>query len=57
MLRDMQKEAPIEADLIIGDMLRRGQAAGVATPLLAVANTNLSCYENRRAAGAAAAAG
>lgn len=50
MLRDMQKEAPIEADLIIGDMLRRGQAAGVATPLLAVANTNLCCYENRRMA-------
>lgn len=55
MLRDMQKEAPIEADLIIGDMLRRGQAAGVATPLLAVANTNLSCYENRRVAAQAAA--
>jgi 2-dehydropantoate 2-reductase len=55
MCRDMQKDAPIEADLIIGDMLRRGQAAGVATPLLAVANTNLSCYENRRAAMAAVA--
>lgn len=51
MLRDMQKQAPIEADLIIGDMLRRGQAAGVATPLLAVANTNLTCYENSRMAG------
>lgn len=48
MLRDMQKGAPIEADLIIGDMLRRAQAAGVATPLLSVANTNLACYEQRR---------
>jgi 2-dehydropantoate 2-reductase len=47
MLRDMQKGARIEADLIIGDMLKRGQAAGVATPLLAVANTNLSCYQAR----------
>jgi 2-dehydropantoate 2-reductase len=51
MMRDMQKDAPVEADLIIGDMLRRGQAAGVATPLLAVANTNLCCYENRRKHG------
>lgn len=50
MLRDMQRHAPIEADLIIGDMLRRGQAAGVATPLLAVANTNLECYERQRLA-------
>lgn len=50
MLRDMQKSAPIEADQIIGDMLRRGQAGGVATPLLSVANANLSCYENRRKA-------
>ncbi|MEQ1717005.1 MAG: ketopantoate reductase family protein [Hyphomicrobium sp.] len=47
MLRDMQKGTPIEADLIIGDMLRRGQAAGLATPLLTVAATNLACYENR----------
>lgn len=52
MLRDMQKNAPIEADLIIGDMLRRGQEAGIATPLLAVANANLTCYENRRKAAA-----
>jgi hypothetical protein len=28
-------------------MLKRGQAAGVATPILAVANTNLSCYQAR----------
>lgn len=50
MLRDMQKNARVEADLIIGDMLRRGQAAGIATPLLTVANTNLACYENQHPA-------
>jgi len=50
MLRDMQKSARVEADLIIGDMLRRGLAAGVATPLLSVANTNLACYENQHKA-------
>lgn len=45
MLRDMQKCARIEADLIIGDMLRRGAAAGVVTPLLSISHTNLACYE------------
>lgn len=50
MLRDMQKNARVEADLIIGDMLRRGQAAGITTPLLAVAGTNLACYERQREA-------
>ena len=52
MLRDMQKAARIEADLIIGDMLRRGQAAGVDTPILTIAATNLLCYEAQQAAGA-----
>lgn len=47
MLRDMQKRARIEADLIIGDMLRRGLSAGIETPLLAIANANLVCYENQ----------
>ena len=52
MLRDMQKAARIEADLIIGDMLRRGQAAGVDRPVLTIAATNLLCYEALQAAGA-----
>lgn len=53
MLRDMQKDARIEADLIIGDMLRRGQLAGVNTPILTIADTNLRCYEGQRMAGQA----
>lgn len=48
MLRDMQKDARIEADLIIYDMLRRAEAAGIATPLLTVAETNLACYDAQR---------
>ncbi|MEZ5898288.1 MAG: 2-dehydropantoate 2-reductase [Hyphomicrobiaceae bacterium] len=53
MLRDMQKNARIEADLIIGDMLARGEAAGLKTPLLSVAATNLACYEAQRVASEA----
>jgi 2-dehydropantoate 2-reductase len=50
MLRDMQKGARIEADLIIGDMLRRGQAAGLKTPILTIADANLRCYEGQHMA-------
>ena len=50
MHRDMQRGARIEADLIIGDMLRRGRAAGLELPLLTVANANLACYETRLSA-------
>lgn len=53
MLRDMQKDARIEADLIIGDMLRRGRAAGLQTPILTIAATNLLCYEAQHAAAQA----
>lgn len=53
MLRDMQKGARIEADLIIGDMLRRGQAAGLKTPILTIADANLRCYEGQHMAGQA----
>lgn len=51
MLRDMQKGARIEVDLIVGDLLRRGRQAGLATPLLETAFVNLEAYENRIAAG------
>ena len=45
MLRDMQAGQRVEADAIVGDMLRHGQRAGIATPLLQVAYTNLKVYE------------
>lgn len=51
MFRDLQKGAPVEAEQIVGDLLARGAALGVATPLLAVANTHLGVYRNRVAAG------
>ena len=45
MLRDMQAGQRVEADAIVGDMLRHAQRAGIATPLLQVAYTNLKVYE------------
>ncbi|CCB67315.1 ketopantoate reductase family protein [Hyphomicrobium sp. MC1] len=50
MLRDIQRGGQIEADQIVGDMIRRGRAHGVATPLLDLAYLYLQAYENRRAA-------
>ena len=47
MLRDMERNAPIESEHIIGDLLRRGRAAN--TPLLGIAYTHLKAYEARRA--------
>jgi 2-dehydropantoate 2-reductase len=47
MYRDLQKGGKIEADQIVGDLLVRGQKAGLSTPLLAAAYTNLSVYQNR----------
>lgn len=47
MYRDLQKGAAVEADQIIGDMVARAQRAGIATPLLSLAYTSLSIYQNR----------
>lgn len=46
MLRDIEKNAPIEADHIIGNLLRRGGSR--ALPLLGLAYTSLKAYEARR---------
>jgi len=51
MLRDMQKGAPIEADLIVGDLLQRGRKAGLTSPHLETAYVNLEAYEKRLAGG------
>lgn len=49
MYRDLTQGFRIEADQIVGDLLKRGQAAGLKTPLLAAAYTNLSIYQARQA--------
>ena len=47
MYRDLQKDALVEADHILGDFIERGGAHGVATPLLKAAFANLRVYQNR----------
>ena len=48
MLRDIERGAPIEADHIVGDLLRRGQAEGVDARLLAIVDAHIRAYETRR---------
>ena len=47
MYRDLEKGHPVEVEEIIGDLVRRAAAAGVATPLLAAAYTHLAVYSAR----------
>jgi 2-dehydropantoate 2-reductase len=49
MYRDMQKGNAVEADQIVGDLLARGAALGVPSPLVSAAYTHLSIYQRRRA--------
>jgi 2-dehydropantoate 2-reductase len=51
MLRDVERGAPIEADHVIGDLIRRGRERSPDTPRpkLATAYVNLKAYEARRA--------
>ncbi|MGC2696515.1 MAG: 2-dehydropantoate 2-reductase [Candidatus Angelobacter sp.] len=49
MLRDIERLAPIEADHVIGDLLRRAGEGSVSTPLLRIAYAHLKAYEARRA--------
>ncbi|MEO7852241.1 MAG: 2-dehydropantoate 2-reductase [Rubrivivax sp.] len=48
MLRDVQADAAIEADQILGDLLHRREAQGSAAPRLSAAYTHLKAYEARR---------
>ncbi|HEY5225669.1 MAG TPA: 2-dehydropantoate 2-reductase [Methylovirgula sp.] len=50
MYRDLERGNRIEADQIIGDLLVRGRAKSVETPLLAAVYANLCVYQNRLAA-------
>lgn len=49
MRRDLESGGRIEADHIVGDMLRRAETAGLAVPLLKAAYCHLQCYQNRLA--------
>ena len=53
MLRDIARHAPIEAEHIVGDLIRRGEErrAGDLLALLRVAYAHLRAYEVRRQRG------
>ena len=50
MMRDIEVGQRVEADHILGDLLRRAEAKGLDTPLLRVAFCHLQSYEARRGA-------
>ncbi len=45
MLRDLEAGQQVEAQQIVGDMVERARAAGLAVPLLAVAYSHLQAYQ------------
>jgi len=47
MYRDLQRGRPIEVEEIVGDLWRRGAAAGLSTPLLGAAYTHLALYQDK----------
>jgi 2-dehydropantoate 2-reductase len=50
MRHDLEAGTRTEADAILGDMLRRARALGIATPILRLARCCLEVHENRVAA-------
>jgi 2-dehydropantoate 2-reductase len=55
MLRDIERGGPTEGAHILGDLLQRARALGVAAPLLRVAACHTEAYEARCASGDATA--
>jgi 2-dehydropantoate 2-reductase len=47
MYRDLEQNQPVEAEQIIGDLLARARAAGIATPLIAATHSQLGVYQAR----------
>jgi 2-dehydropantoate 2-reductase len=50
MRRDLESRLRTEGDQVLGDMLRRARAKGIATPLLRTAVCHLQVHEHRLAA-------
>jgi 2-dehydropantoate 2-reductase len=47
MLRDIENRGRIESDHVVGDLLARARAKGIATPMLEIAYCHLKAYELR----------
>ena len=56
MFRDVQRGRPVEVENIVGDMVRRGVAAGIGAPLLSAAYAHLAVYQKKVEATSQAAA-
>ncbi len=50
MLRDIEAGGRVEADHLVGDMIRRGRASGQTVTLLEAAFAHLQAYERQRSA-------
>jgi 2-dehydropantoate 2-reductase len=48
MLRDLESGLRVEAEHVIGDMIARARAAGIATPVLRQAYVHMQTYEQRQ---------
>ena len=53
MLRDIERNSITEGEHILGDMVARARALGLATPVLNLARTHVAAYEIGRARSAA----
>lgn len=47
MYRDLVQGGPVEVDHLLGDLLARGERAGLDMPLIAAARTHLAVYQRR----------
>jgi 2-dehydropantoate 2-reductase len=54
MLRDIEGNGRTEAEHLLGDLMRRGEAQGIAAPLLRTAYLHVAAYEARQARSAKA---
>lgn len=54
MLRDIERGSTTEGEHILGDMVNRARALGIATPLLDLARSHVAAYEIARAQAARA---
>lgn len=52
LARDMEAGRPIERHAIIGDLIERARACGIATPILCAVDCRLTAYESRRSSRA-----
>jgi len=48
MMRDIERGGPTEGDHVLGDLIARAEATGVAVPLLRVAYAHVKTYDIRR---------